>query len=162
MADLWRDLRTIPGWRDKLRFLFAAPGWYPDSVGGPQPAPDITGEETKFHPRPTRRVALLLLFRFAVVLGGALLALDAAPDLSRPELGVLLVWVFAGLAATGELWNHEWGRGRWLLSLAVDLCLVPAWGLCPALGATAVYPLLALAAVSAAWTWWALSASKRR
>ena len=162
VADLWRDLRAIPGWRDKLRFLFAAPGWYPDSVGGPQPAPDITGEETKFHPRPTRRVALLLLFRFAVVLGGALLALDAALDLSRSELGVLLVWVFAGLAATGELWNHGWGRGRWLLSLAVDLCLVPAWGLCPALGATAVYPLLALAAVLAAWTWWALSASKRR
>ena len=58
VADLWRDLRAIPGWLDRVRFLFAPPGWYPESVGGSQSAPDITGEEVKFNPRPSNALAL--------------------------------------------------------------------------------------------------------
>lgn len=29
-ADLWRDLRTADGWRDRLGYLFRPPGWAPE------------------------------------------------------------------------------------------------------------------------------------
>jgi len=163
VADLWRDLRAIPSWMDRLRFLFAPPGWYPDSVGGPQSAPDITGEEVKFNPRPSTGVALALLFRWVLLLAIALGALQAAAVVSTPTLALMLGWVFSALAATGELWNHGWSAWRMALAMLVDVGFVAvgpvAFGLTWEEGA-AWLSLPALASV--VWTYRSFSASRRR
>ena len=161
VADLWRDLRAIPGWRDKLRFLFAAPGWYPDSVGGPQPAPDITGGNQVSPPaHPTcRAVALVPLRRGA---GWRAARAERGSEPFRHRVGGPAGLGLRGVGRYRRTLEPRMGKGRWLLSLAVDLSLVPAWMLCPGVKDAAGYPLLALAAASAAWTWWALSASRRR
>ena len=82
MANLWNDLRRIPGWWDRLRFLFAAPGWYPESVGGPQDPPAITGTEQKFNPQRTSPVTVLLISRWVILLVAALLVLQQKDALS--------------------------------------------------------------------------------
>ncbi|MGB1074279.1 MAG: sterol desaturase family protein, partial [Flavobacteriales bacterium] len=163
VADLWADLQRIPGLLDKLRFLFAPPGWYPASVGGPQDAPAITGQEVKFDPRPNTSVALVLLYRWVLLLAVALGALQAAEAITALELGLLLGWVFAALAATGELWNNGWGRGRMAFALLVDAAFIPAAGC--AFGLAWPVPGLWLtgpAVLSALWTYRSLSASRRR
>ena len=163
VADLWADLKRIPGLLDKLRFLFAPPGWYPASVGGPQDAPAITGQEVKFDPRPNTSVALVLLYRWVLLLAVALGALQAAEAITALELGLLLGWVFAALAATGELWNNGWGRGRMAFALLVDAAFIPAAGC--AFGLAWPVPGLWLtgpAVLSALWTYRSLSASRRR
>lgn len=163
VADLWADLQRIPGLLDKLRFLFAPPGWYPASVGGPQDVPAITGQEVKFDPKPDTSVAVVLLYRWVLLLAVALGALQAAKTVTAIELGLLLGWVFAALAATGELWNNGWGRGRMVFALLVDVAFIPAAGC--AFDLNWPVPRLWLtgpAILSALLTYRSLSASRRR
>ena len=162
VADLWRDLRAIPGWLDRVRFLFAPPGWYPDSVGGPQKAPDITGEEVKFNPKPSNALALALLFRWVLLLAVALGALQSVQNSPSDTLALMLGWVFCALAAVGELWNKGWGWGRLLFAVGVDAAFVPVAVLLVGGMGWGYLPKVALASLSAVATAWALSASKRR
>jgi len=163
VADLWRDLRAIPGWMDRLRFMFAPPGWYPASVGGPQAAPEITGEEVKFNPRPANGVAIVLLFRWLLLLTVALGALQASNVIGSADLSLMLGWVFCALAATGELWNSGWSRGRFLFAMLVDLSFVPISALAFNMDLTGTGLWLAMpAAISTMWTYRSLSASKSR
>ncbi len=162
VANLWNDLRRIPGWWDRLRFLFAAPGWYPESVGGPQDPPAINGTEQKFNPQRTSPVTVLLISRWVILLVAALLVLQQKDVLSGVALAAVLTWVFAALAAVGELWNRGWGRGRLAFAWMVDLAFIPTAALMAG-GAPEAYALAgAVALLSATATWWALSASRRR
>ncbi len=162
VVDLWNDLKRIPNWRDKLRFLFATPGWYPDSLGGPQAPPAISGQEKKYDPRPSKAVAALLIARWLLLLVVALLVLEAKDNLTSLQLASVLVWVFAALAAVGELWNKGWDRHRIALAWMVDLTFVPAAALVGGESPLS-YALWSGLALASAWTtWWALSASKRR
>ena len=162
VVDLWNDLKRIPNWRDRLRFLFAAPGWYPDSMGGRQAPPAISGLEEKYDPRPSNAVAALLIARWLLLLIVALLVLEAKDSLTPLQLASVLVWVFAALAAVGELWNNGWSKKRLALAWLVDVTFVPA---AAAVGGKSpwIYALWLCLALASAWTtWWALSASKRR
>ena len=162
VMDLWNDLKRIPNWRDRLRFLFAAPGWYPDSMGGRQAPPAISGLEEKYDPRPSNAVAALLIARWLLLLIVALLVLEAKDSLMPLQLASVLVWVFAALAAVGELWNNGWSKKRLALAWLVDVTFVPA---AAAVGGKSpwIYALWICLALASAWTtWWALSASKRR
>ena len=162
VADLWNDLRRIPGWWDRLRFLFAAPGWYPDSIGGPQAPPAITGEEQKFHPRPSGMLMLVLTLRWIMLLAVAFIVLQLHQNFTTPVLGSILLWVFFALAAVGEMWNRGWGWGRLTLALLVDVAFVPVAVLLVGGMGWGYVPKVALALLSAVATAWALSASKRR
>ncbi len=162
VADLWRDLQSIPGLPDKIRFLFATPGWYPESIGGPQSAPSITGQEQKFDPKPATRLAAVLIGRWAMLLVIALLALEQQNSMAPIELAGILAWVFGALAAVGELWSRRWRRGVLAFAWGVDFTFIPAalllidgpvWGYAPT---------LLLAFLSAAATAWALWASRSR
>ena len=162
VVDLWNDLKRIPNWRDRLRFLIAAPGWYPDSMGGRQAPPAISGLEEKYDPRPSNAVAALLIARWLLLLIVALLVLEAKDSLTPLQLASVLVWVFAALAAVGELWNNGWSKKRLALAWLVDVTFVPA---AAAVGGKSpwIYALWICLALASAWTtWWALSASKRR
>ena len=162
VMDLWNDLKRIPNWRDRLRFLIAAPGWYPDSMGGRQAPPAISGLEEKYDPRPSNAVAALLIARWLLLLIVALLVLEAKDSLMPLQLASVLVWVFAALAAVGELWNNGWSKKRLALAWLVDVTFVPA---AAAVGGKSpwIYALWLCLALASAWTtWWALSASKRR
>ena len=162
VMDLWNDLKRIPNWRDRLRFLFAAPGWYPDSMGGRQAPPAISGLEEKYDPRPSNAVAALLIARWLLLLIVALLVLEAKDSLTPLQLASVLVWVFAALAAVGELWNNGWSKKRLALAWLVDVTFVPA---AAAVGGKSpwIYALWICLALASAWTtWWELSASKRR
>ena len=162
VSDLWQDLRTIPGLWDKLRFLLSPPGWYPESLGGAQNAPAITGEEQKYNPKPSARLTVVLMGRWLMLLGMALLALENKETISTMELAGALTWVFCALAAVGELWNKGWSRGRLALSWAVDLSFVPAAVLLTSGLGWGYAPWVFLAGLSASATTWALWASSKR
>ena len=158
VADLWNDLKRIPHWIDKVRFLFAAPGWYPESIGGPQSPPAIKGDEQKFNPHPGRTVAVLLIARWLLLLVVALLVLESKDSLSALQLAAALVWVFAALAAVGELWNKGWGKSRLVLAWVVDLTFVPAAAMVGGESPRAYALWVGLSLASALMTWRALSA----
>lgn len=161
VASLWNDLRRIPGWWDRFRFLFAAPGWYPESIGGPLTPPAISGEEQKFHPRPSRRLMRVLTLRWVMLLAVAFIMLQLHQNYTTAVLGGILLWVLCALAAVGEMWNRGWGWGRLVLALGVDITFVPvAAALAGGMG-WGYAPMVSLALLSAAATAWALKASRR-
>ena len=90
VVDLWNDLKRIPNWRDKLRFLFATPGWYPDSLGGPQAPPAISGQEKKYDPRPSKAVAALLIARWLLLLVVAIIMLKITSFHSKAHWGLTI------------------------------------------------------------------------
>ena len=162
VVDLWRDLKRIPGWWDRLRFLFATPGWYPESIGGPQDPPAITGAERKYDPKPSTALAAVLIGRWLILLGVALLVLQSTDNLTGFELAGALTWVFCALAAVGELWNRGWGWGRIALAWSVDLAFIPVAVLLVGGLGWGYLPKVLLALLSAAATAWALWASSKR
>ena len=162
VSDLWQDLRTIPGLWDKLRFLLSPPGWYPESLGGAQNAPAITGEEQKYNPRPSALLTAVLMGRWLMLLAMALLALENKDTISTMELAGTLTWVFCALAAVGELWSRGWSRGPLALSWAVDLSFLPAAVLLASGLGWGYAPWAFLAGLSASATTWALWASSKR
>lgn len=163
VVHLWQDLRSIPNWRDKIRFMFAPPGWYPESMGGVQQPPDITGRESKFDPQPQVQVTFALLVRWGCLLAVALGALKVAALIPGWQLALILTWVFAALAATGELWNNGGGVRRLGFALLVDLTFVPAGMLAfNIVGGAWLAGLVLSAALSYGLSLWSLSASSNR
>ncbi len=43
-ATMAHEMRMIPSWADKIRYLFNKPGWFPASLGGHRPAPPVDRE----------------------------------------------------------------------------------------------------------------------
>tara|TARA_Y100000385_G_scaffold54271_1_gene51693 strand:+ start:882 stop:2135 length:1254 start_codon:yes stop_codon:yes gene_type:complete len=161
VVDLWTDVRSISGWRDRLRFLLAPPGWYPESAGGIQAAPAIVGPQFKFDPRPTPRLVVMLMGRWLMLLAVALLVLEAEDAITSIELAAILVWVIAALAAVGELWSNATDRMRLVFAWTVDASFVPVMGTLVASPTRLNVLWFALALLSAMWTYWAVSTSSR-
>lgn len=66
MAD---ELKQIPKWTDKLRYLFNKPGWMPADLGGYRPAPPVS--KATYHKYDTPAPLLLgyyVLFQYTICL----------------------------------------------------------------------------------------------
>jgi sterol desaturase/sphingolipid hydroxylase (fatty acid hydroxylase superfamily) len=161
VVDLWMDVRSISGWRDRLRFLLAPPGWYPESAGGIQAAPAIVRPQFKFDPRPTPRLVVMLMGRWLMILVVSLLVLGAEDAITSIGLAAILVWVMAALAAVGELWSNASDRMRLVFAWTVDASFVPVMGTLVASPTRLNVLWFALALLSAMWTYWAVSTSSR-
>ena len=65
------DLKMIPKWGDKVKYLFMKPGWLPDYLGGYRPAPVVDKESyKKYDPPSTMMLNLYVLFQYIICLGG--------------------------------------------------------------------------------------------
>ncbi len=66
-VDMRNDLRRIPYWRDRVRYLFKKPGWLPESLGGIRAVPDV---DAKSHQKyRTEAFAILnyyVLFQYVI------------------------------------------------------------------------------------------------
>jgi alkylglycerol monooxygenase len=68
-SSMAADLKHIPNWMDKIRFLFKKPGWYPASLGGYQPAPPV--DRNTYHKYDTPHPVALnyyVLFQYIICL----------------------------------------------------------------------------------------------
>lgn len=75
-AAMGTDLKRIPSWYDKFRYLFKKPGWLPESLGGYRPAPvvDKTTYQKYDTPSPLS-LNLYVLFQYTLCLAGTSLFL---------------------------------------------------------------------------------------
>jgi alkylglycerol monooxygenase len=78
-SRLFQDVRSIPGWGDKLLFLLKPPGWYPKSMGGFREPGPIEKPIRKFNVELAFSVNIYLLVQYALAIGltaGFLFGLD--------------------------------------------------------------------------------------
>jgi sterol desaturase/sphingolipid hydroxylase (fatty acid hydroxylase superfamily) len=97
-AVMAKEIRTIPRWTDRIKYLFKKPGWLPDYMGGYRPAPPI--DKNAYRKYDTPAPVLLnyyVLAQYLVCLGAtsALLFGQAQLDLIQKGAGALIIswWV---------------------------------------------------------------------
>ena len=117
-AEMGKDLKTIPRWSDRIRYLFKKPGWLPDYMGGYRRAPDIDRSRyRKYHSPTTLSLNLYVLFQYALVLGGTSLFLFNASKFTLEEKVFLSVLISIVVVNCGVLFEQrpwvkwaEWAR----------------------------------------------------
>jgi hypothetical protein len=137
--DVALKARDARGVMDKLGVWFAHPGASSEAVAPPSLASRAT--QTKYDPRPSRRVVAYVLTHFVVLTaGGAAFMRIAASDplVALVVPGTLLLFTAVALTAwiEGRRWAFAVDAARQLaLVVIAALYLVPQIGLMPGMGA---------------------------
>src|SRR5690606_7500822 len=137
-ADMAKDLRRIPRWSDRLRYVFAKPGWLPEDLGGYRAAPDVDRSTyTKYVTPPSLQLSLYVLFHYVLAVIGTALFLFNQDHFTMIEKAVItgiVCWVVVNCGVLFE--NRPWViRAEWLrvaalpamLSAAVYVYHLPGW-----------------------------------
>lgn len=98
--------------RERLKLLFASPGWRPERLGGFQTAPEVTSED-KYTPSLSPQSSVLLLIYFLILLGFAALFLFSAPDMNYTETGAAVL-VLSALLYYAGMWSGGNRPSLWL------------------------------------------------
>jgi sterol desaturase/sphingolipid hydroxylase (fatty acid hydroxylase superfamily) len=158
-AEMLDVARRSRGWRDRLRMLWAAPGWRPADQGGFLAPPEIDrATQRRFDPPLARGLSLYVLLQFVAVLVFTSVMLFNQKRWSVALLGAgtaAVVWSLVGLGALLE------GK-RWALAAEVGRVAVLALGASALLWPLGRAPLAALPMTAAlaciAWLLWFRSA----
>jgi len=121
-VELFQSARATRALGDKLRVFFAAPGWYPQDQGGPQPPPPVGDASVKFDTAYPRRVGEYAFAQFALIalLAVALISFGRSLDVAvAATAAVAIAW---GLVNLGGLFESKpWAP----TSEAVRVMLLP-------------------------------------
>ncbi|WP_333819697.1 sterol desaturase family protein [Ohtaekwangia sp.] len=82
-AEMRSDLKRIPYWSDRVRYLFKKPGWLPGYLGGYRPAPAIDkAAYRKYETTAGLSLNLYVLFQYILCLAGTAIFLfrQKTPD----------------------------------------------------------------------------------
>ncbi|MCB0496300.1 MAG: sterol desaturase family protein [Cyclobacteriaceae bacterium] len=106
------ELKQIPRFTDKVRYLFYKPGWYPKELGGYQQAPEI--DKTSYKKYETKVSKILngyVLYQFIATLGFTTWFLFNQADLALgPKAGAAALILITTITSGGlfELKNWVW------------------------------------------------------
>ena len=110
-VEMGKDMKRIPSWSDKIKYMFMKPGWLPASLGGSRRAPEVDRESYRKYETPAPMLLnLYVLFQFVLCLGGASLFLFFAKEFSLSEktfISLLLTMVVVNCGVLFE--NRPWG-----------------------------------------------------
>lgn len=117
-AEMTREIRQIPKWNDRLRYLFKKPGWLPSYMGGYRPAPPVDKTAFRKYETPSPlSLNLYVLFQYLLCLAGTALFLFNADKFDLSEKAFItalisLVVVNCGVLFEQRTWVRwsEWTR----------------------------------------------------
>lgn len=117
-AEMSTDLKAIPKWSDRIRYLFKKPGWLPDYMGGYRQPPDVDRSRyQKYNSPTTLSLNCYVLFQYALVLGGTSLFLFNASKFPLDERIFISVLISIVVVNCGVLFEQrpwvkwsEWAR----------------------------------------------------
>ena len=68
-VEMGKDLKRIPSWTDKIKYLFKKPGWLPAYLGGYRPAPEVDKTTYQKYDTPAPMMLnLYVLFQYTYAL----------------------------------------------------------------------------------------------
>ncbi len=128
LALMWKELRQIPRWSDRLRYLFYKPGWLPDYMGGYRPPPAVNRKEySKFDTPVPKKIKIYVLLQYPLLTGLAAGFLYYEGSLDMPvKVGIALLIAFAVLSI-GRLLERQPHAGRVELLRLAAFALMAAW-----------------------------------
>jgi alkylglycerol monooxygenase len=134
-VEMGKDLRQIPSWTDRLRYLFKKPGWLPDSLGGYRPPPPVDKRSYKKYDTPApMALNLYVLFQYILCLVATALFLNHADQFSLSEKGSITLMICVVVVNSGVLFERrvwaiysEWARIIFYPLLLAALTYVNGW-----------------------------------
>ncbi len=111
-AEMSKDIKQIPKWRDRFRYLFMKPGWLPDYMGGYRTAPEV--DKATYHKYDTPAPIALnyyVLFQYTLCLLGTALFLFNASKFSLIEKAGITVLISLVVVNCGVLFENK----RWVV-----------------------------------------------
>lgn len=135
---LWKELKTVPGFWNKLKFTFAPPGWYPEEMGGFRPPKQVDKETYhKYEIEISSGLNFYLFAQYVVVLLFTALFLFSLSDFSVVYQLAIAVAIIYSVASLGTVFdNRPYGLKmeslRFFISVGVTVflymqALVPIW-----------------------------------
>lgn len=149
--DLWQDVRSIPRFRDQMRFLFSPPGWYPESMGGFKAPPELTGDEVKYDQPLPLGVNIYLLVQYIILIVITAKVLFSLENYSSGQKGIFLVFILVEVFSLGAVFDRT-RNGLWLE--AMRIAMLGAFGVWIALVMAEMYTaggIIIAALLGAAW-----------
>ena len=116
-AEMGKDLKQIPIWGDKIKYLFKKPGWLPEYLGGYRVAPPVNKSSYKKYDTPSSlTLNLYVLFQYILCLAGTSMFLFNASQFSLSEKGIITVLISVVVVNCGVLFeNRPWVRyAEWI------------------------------------------------
>ncbi len=107
-AEMERDLKIIPRWSDKIKYIFAKPGWLPSYLGGYRPAPPVDKAKYRKYDTPSgMSLNLYVLFQYFLCLIGTSLFLFKASNFALPEKVFITVLISITVVNCGVLFEQR-------------------------------------------------------
>jgi alkylglycerol monooxygenase len=107
-ADMGNDLKRIPNWSDKIRYLFNKPGWLPDYLGGYRSAPQVDKSSYhKFETPSSLSLNLYVLFQYVICLAGTAWFLFKAGQFTLAEKSFFTVLISITVVNCGVLFEQR-------------------------------------------------------
>lgn len=134
-AEMAGDIRRIPRWSDRIRYLFKKPGWLPEYMGGYRLAPDVDKSVyEKYDTSAPMTLNLYVLFQYLLCIVGTALFLFNASSFTFGEkafITALISWVVVdcGVLFEQRTWVKyaEWLRIFFFPALLSALTYVHGW-----------------------------------
>lgn len=104
------EMKQIPGFIDKIKYVFYKPGWLPKDLGGYRPAPEV--DKANYHKYVTQSATSLnfyVLLQYAVLLGISTWFLFFQKDMDmylKTSIAVLIAFAAVTIGALFE--NKPW------------------------------------------------------
>jgi alkylglycerol monooxygenase len=99
-------------WIDKLRMIFAMPGWLPDYLGGTQPIPEPSQTNfTKYDADTNTYFKIYAVIQYFIMLGGAILYMIHFKEMSVFYRVVFFLLILITMLITGAIFENK----RWMV-----------------------------------------------
>lgn len=119
-TDLYHETKRIPGVGNKLKFLFAPPGWYPQSMGGFQAPPEVKPDDVKYERSLPLGVNVYLLVQYTLIIGitsGFLFGLDAYNTAGK---AIFVIFILTQVFSIGSIFDQS-SQGRMIEWIRIGL-----------------------------------------
>ncbi|MCW5912836.1 MAG: sterol desaturase family protein [Cyclobacteriaceae bacterium] len=116
-SEMVKELKLIPTWADKIRYLFKKPGWLPESMGGYRPAPEVDKNTyRKYDPSYPVRLNYYVLFQYIICLGVTAFFLFKQRDFSMSGKAIAATLISMWVVDCGVLFEQKnWVRyAEWI------------------------------------------------
>ena len=137
-AEMGKDMKQIPKWSDRIRYLFKKPGWLPEYMGGYRAAPEV--DKVTYQKYDTPAPIMLnyyVLFQYTLCLVATALFLFNSAKFSLGEKAFITVLISLTVVNCGVLFeNRKWVVwSEWLRIILYPALLIgltyllnlPAW-----------------------------------
>ena len=142
-VEMGKDIKQIPSWGDKVKYIFMKPGWFPESLGGYRPAPAVDKHSyKKYTTSAPMLLNLYVLFQYVLCLAGTSLFLFNAGKFNLGEKAFITALISITVVNCGVLFEQRtWVKwAEWLRIIGYPLMLIvltfynqwPQWLVIPA------------------------------